>query len=63
METEHFYDDFYEYVFVFGVEDEINISLSSFPNPSNGQFTVVVDQTMASLEFELFNLNGQSVSI
>lgn len=57
-----FYDDFYEYVFVFGIGEKVEISLSTYPNPSNGNFTLKTNEYFGELDFELFDQGGKKIS-
>lgn len=46
-----------------GVEEQgiPTLDLNLFPNPSNGQFSLQVNQNMASADISIFNMSGQLV--
>lgn len=57
-----FYDDFYEYTFALGIADQNVYSISSFPNPSNGNFTLQISGINEPLNFILYDINGKEIS-
>jgi N-acetylneuraminic acid mutarotase len=56
------YDDFYEYIPILSVDEEINLISGIYPNPANAVFYIDLASDLNNAQVKIFNASGQDIS-
>lgn len=58
----NFFDDFYEYLPILSVDEEINLIGNVFPNPATTVFELSLSQSIVDSQVQIFNAIGQNIT-
>ncbi len=58
----NFFDDFYEYLPMLSIDEEINLISNVFPNPATTQFQITLAENLMNPQILIYNELGQNIS-
>lgn len=58
----NFFDDFYEYLPILSVDEEIELIANIFPNPATTTFQIALKENLHDVKVQIYNELGQDIS-